>query len=79
MATLKTFMHGHLCISGLPLESPMCIFTLPDICVIIESNIDFHKNIQIMIILCVLKFSWYSGGVQWVKRSKCDPAMQCLK
>ena len=46
----------------------MCIFTLPDICVIIESNIDFHKNIKIMIILCVLKFSWDSGGVQWVKR-----------
>ena len=27
----KTFMRGHLCISGLPLESPMCSFTLPDI------------------------------------------------
>ena len=24
-------MRGHLCISGLPLESPMCSFTLPDI------------------------------------------------
>ena len=31
MATLKTFMCGHLCVSGLPLESPMCSVTLPDI------------------------------------------------
>ena len=57
----------------------MCIFTLPDICVILESNLVFHKNIKIMIILCVLKFSCHSGGVQWFKRSKCDQAMQCLK
>ena len=44
MATLKTFMHGHLCITALPLESPMCSFTLPDICVILESNIVSHKK-----------------------------------
>ena len=31
VATLKTFMRGHLCISGLSHESPMCSFTLPDI------------------------------------------------
>ena len=37
MATLKTFMRGHLCISGLPLESPMCSFTLPDISFILFS------------------------------------------
>ena len=79
VATLKTFMHGHLCISGLPLKSPMCSFTLPYICVIFERNIVSHKNIKIMIILCVLKFSWDSGGVQWFKRSKCDQAIQCLK
>ena len=57
----------------------MCSFTLPDIFVILESNIVSHKNIKIMIILCVLKFSWDSGGVQWFKRSKCDQAIQCLK
>ena len=57
----------------------MCSFTLPNICVILESNIISHKNIKIMIILCVLKISWDSGGVQWFKRSKCDQAIQCLK
>ena len=31
VVTLKTFMRGHLCVSGLPHESPMCSFTLPDI------------------------------------------------
>ena len=44
LGSMSTFMHGHLCISDLPLESPMCSFTLPDICVILESNIVSNKK-----------------------------------
>ena len=58
----------------------MCSFTLPDICVILESNIVSHKKYKNNdYFLCVLKFSWDSGFVQWFKRSKCDQGIQCLK
>ena len=50
MATLKTFMHGHLCVVY---ESPMCSFTLPDICIVLQmkekySEIDSENDAQLV-------------------------------